>query len=77
MNPLHFGPRSTLPVLMINGEHDLGMPLETLIKPMFNIQGAPVKDKVLKLFKSGHVPPINENIIETLEWYDRYLGPVK
>jgi len=26
---------------------------------------------------SGHIPPRNELIKETLEWLDRYLGPVE
>jgi hypothetical protein len=28
------------------------------------------------LFESGHVPPFPDVVRETLDWLDRYLGPV-
>jgi len=29
------------------------------------------------LFDSGHLPPRDEIIKETLDWFDRYVGPAK
>ena len=40
--------------------------------------GAPEKDKRPTLRRRGHVPPnMRMTIKETLDWYERYLGPVK
>ncbi len=47
---------------------------------MFRLLGAPERDKRLILWDGGHVPPNGQimiNIKETLDWFDRYLGPVK
>jgi serine/threonine protein kinase len=77
VNPLHFGARSRVPVLLINGRFDFDAPVETSIIPMFRLQGAPEQDKRLTLLHCGHVPPMDDIIRETLDWLDRYLGPVK
>jgi len=37
----------------------------------------PSKDKRLALFDAGHLPDRNDIIKETLDWLDKYLGPVK
>ena len=39
--------------------------------------GAPEKDKRHVLFDCGHIPPWNGVIRESLDWLDRYLGPVQ
>jgi hypothetical protein len=44
---------------------------------MLRFQGAPDADKRLVLFEGGHVPPMNEVVRVTLDWLDRYLGPVE
>lgn len=77
VNPIHFAPRSRLPVLMINGRYDFMFPVATSIVPMFRLQGAPEKDKRLALFDYGHLPPLNEVIRETLDWLDHHLGAVQ
>ena len=77
VNPLHFCPRSKMPVLMINGRFDFYAPVETSLEPMFQLMGAPEKDKRLALFDSGHIPHMNDIIRETLDWLDRYLGLVE
>jgi formylglycine-generating enzyme required for sulfatase activity len=76
VNPLNFLPRSRVPILMINGRYDFTLPLETSVKPMFKFLGTQEKDKRLALFDGDHIPPINDVIRETLNWLDRYLGPV-
>jgi hypothetical protein len=52
------------------------IPLETVIRPTFELLGTPEEDKNLLLFDTDHIPPRNEFIKETLSWLDRYLGPV-
>jgi dipeptidyl aminopeptidase/acylaminoacyl peptidase len=75
--PQNFAPRVTVPTLMINGRADFQAPVETNIRPMFDMLGTPDKDKRLVLLEGGHVPGSpNEVIREVLGWLDLYLGPV-
>jgi predicted esterase len=74
--PWNFAPRVTVPTLIINGRRDFGLPYETSQLPMLRLLGTPEADKRLVALDSGHVPPWNEVIRETLDWLDRYLGPV-
>ncbi len=50
---------------------------EASIKPMFALLGTPDEHRELKLYDTDHIPPKNEFIKDTLEWLDRYLGPVE
>jgi eukaryotic-like serine/threonine-protein kinase len=77
IDPVNFASRVTVPVLMINGRYDFGIPLNTLQLPLFRLLGSSSNDKRHALFDSGHIPPLNEIIKETLDWFDRYLGAVK
>jgi len=45
--PLNLIPRSTVPVLMLNGRNDFTAPIETMIRPMFAFQGAQPEHKKL------------------------------
>jgi len=75
--PQNFAPRSTVPTLMVNGRRDFRAPVETNIRPMFDLLGTPPEHKRLALLEGGHVPASpNEVIREVLDWLDRYLGPV-
>jgi hypothetical protein len=69
--------RVKVPTLMLNGRYDSIFPYETAIKPMFDMMGTPDEHKELKLYETDHVPPKNDFIRDTLEWLDKYLGPVK
>jgi len=77
-DPFNFLPRFRVPTLIIGGRYDFIFPLETSMGPMFRLLGAPEGDKRLALWEGGHVPP-NDRIVlkEELDWFDRYLGPVK
>ena len=77
VDPINFAPRVTIPVLMVNGRYDFDTPLNTSQRPLFRWLGTLPKDKRNALFDTGHVPPRNEIIKETLDWLDRYLGPAK
>ena len=73
---LNYAPRVRVPVLMINGRYDFTEPFETSQQPLFRLLGSPAKDKKHVVFDSGHVPPWPDVVRETLDWLDRYLGPV-
>jgi serine/threonine protein kinase len=76
--PQNFAPRSTVPTLMINGRKDFNAPVETNIRPMFDMLGTPAEHKRLVLLDGGHVPvSVNDVIREVLDWLDLYLGPVE
>jgi formylglycine-generating enzyme required for sulfatase activity/dienelactone hydrolase/predicted Ser/Thr protein kinase len=77
VDAFHFAPRSRAPTLMVNGRDDLAFPLETSQIPLFRLLGAAEKDKRHFVVEGGHAPLNQEVIRETLEWLDRYLGPVK
>jgi serine/threonine protein kinase/dienelactone hydrolase len=76
-DPLNFAPRVTIPILMINGKYDFDTPLNSCQIPLFRSFGTPAKDKRSAAFDAGHIVPRNEMIKETLDWLDRYLGPVR
>jgi dienelactone hydrolase len=74
---INFLPRVTQPVLMLNGKYDMFFPVETSQKPMFNFLGTPKDDKKIIIYESGHLVPRTDFVKETLQWFDKYLGPVK
>ena len=75
-DPLNFAPRVTAPVLLIAGRDDFRNPLKLSQKPLMRLLGS--KEKRHYVFEGGHVPPRQQEVIrETLEWFDRYLGPVR
>ena len=71
---INYVTRVKIPTLMLNGRYDMNSPYETTAKPMFDLLGTP---KEQKLYDSDQYIPRNELIKETLNWLDRYLGPVK
>jgi dienelactone hydrolase len=77
IDPINFAPRVKIPVLMINGRYDFTAPLETCQEPVFRLLGSPSGAKKHLVFDGGHVPPWIPTFRETLNWFDRFLGPVK
>jgi dienelactone hydrolase len=73
----NFLPRVKTPVLMVNGRFDHFFPVESSQLPFFRGFGTPEKDKRHVIYETGHSPPRKELIKESLDWFDRYLGPVK
>jgi dienelactone hydrolase len=73
---VNFAPRVAVPVLMLNGRLDFQNPYETLQKPLFRWLGVAEPNKRHVLFETGHLPPVQDLMRETLSWLDRYLGPV-
>jgi cephalosporin-C deacetylase-like acetyl esterase len=74
---VNLAPRVTIPTLMLNGRYDFVFPVETSQKPMFDFLGTPREQKEYVLYDTAHNVPRNEMIKETLNWFDRYLGPVR
>ena len=65
-----------IPVLMLNGKYDFIFPYESTVKPMFDLLGTPEQNKKLVLYETDHFVPKSEIIKETLNWLDKYFGPV-
>ncbi|OGD18188.1 MAG: hypothetical protein A2W03_00445 [Candidatus Aminicenantes bacterium RBG_16_63_16] len=73
---VNFAPRIKIPILMLSGKYDLAFPVETGIKPLFQMFGTPEKDKILKLYETSHSVWLrNEVIKDELDFLDKYLGP--
>lgn len=75
IEPLNFAPRVQIPTLMLNGRDDFMFPVNSSQLPLFRLLGVPEPQKRHVLFDSGHVPPTNAVVKESLDWLDRYLGP--
>jgi serine/threonine protein kinase/formylglycine-generating enzyme required for sulfatase activity/cephalosporin-C deacetylase-like acetyl esterase len=74
---LNFAPRVRIPTLMLNGRYDFFNPLETSQLRMFRLLGTSEQHKRHVLYETSHSIPRLELIKETLDWLDRYLGPVR
>jgi pimeloyl-ACP methyl ester carboxylesterase len=72
----NYAPRVRMPVLMINGRYDFSHPFGTSQLPLFRALGTPAAKKRHVVLDGGHVPPWPDVVRETLDWLDRYLGPV-
>jgi dienelactone hydrolase len=77
IDPIHYLPRITTPVLMLNGKYDFYFPYETSQLPFFELIGTRKEDKRLLAYEMSHIVPRTDLIKETLAWLDRYLGPVE
>ncbi|HZW88904.1 MAG TPA: SUMF1/EgtB/PvdO family nonheme iron enzyme, partial [Myxococcaceae bacterium] len=75
-DPLNFLPRVKIPTLMLSGRYDATFPYETSQVPMFRWLGTPPGLKRQTVSEAGHFVPQDQLIKETVDWYDRYLGPV-
>ena len=76
-DPMNFAPHVRVPTILLNGRYDSMFPLDTCQEPLFHALGTPPQNKRLVLFDSGHSPPETPKMKETLDWLDKYLGPVK
>jgi eukaryotic-like serine/threonine-protein kinase len=73
----NFAPRVRQPVLILSGRYDYIFPEQRSQLPFFERLGTPAPQKRRVAYDSGHNLPANEMIRETLDWFDRYLGPVQ
>jgi eukaryotic-like serine/threonine-protein kinase len=77
VDQINFAPRVKVPVLMLNGRFDFIFPTASSQEQMFRLLGTPPEHKRRVVYETGHDIPRTEMIKETLNWLDRYLGPVK
>jgi formylglycine-generating enzyme required for sulfatase activity/predicted esterase len=77
VDPFNYVHRVKIPTLMLNGKFDATFPYETSQKPLFELLGTSPENKRIFTYESGHFVPRDELIKETLNWLDKYLGPVK
>ena len=75
VDAINFAPRVTIPVLQLSGRYDYTFPEETSSVPFFQALGTRSDQKRRIVYDTGHNLPPNESIRETLDWFDRYLGP--
>lgn len=74
--PFNYFPRVTQPVLMLNGRWDIDSP-PAAQQRMLELLGTPADQKKQLLFEAGHGNlPRFQVEHATLDWFDRYLGPV-
>jgi dienelactone hydrolase len=77
VEPINFLPHIKVPVLMLNGQYDHYFPVETAQRPMFRLLGTPPDRKRQVISEGGHFVPRTQLVQETLDWLDRYFGPVE
>jgi dienelactone hydrolase len=77
IQPINYLGRIKIPTLMLNGKYDMSFSYELSVKPMFDLLGTPPDQKELILYLCDHIIPRTEFIKETLNWFDKYLGPVQ
>jgi eukaryotic-like serine/threonine-protein kinase len=76
VDDINYLPHVRAPVLMLNGRHDNTFPLETAVRPMYDLLGTPPEQKRNVVAEGVHYVPRTVFMGETLDWLDRYLGPV-
>jgi predicted esterase len=74
---INYVSRVTIPILMLHGRYDANVSFDHAAKPMFDLLGTAEKDKKLIVYETDHIIPPNELIKESLNWLDRYFGPVE
>jgi hypothetical protein len=63
---------------MLNGRYDEGFPIDASARPLLRWLGTPDADKKLVIFEAGHADfPRRDEVRETLDWLDKYLGAVR
>lgn len=76
VSKINFAPRMTTPTLMLNGRYNTFYPVETRVKPLFQMLGTADADKRLETFDSGQFIPQKQLTQRTIEWLEKYLGTV-
>jgi len=77
VDPINFAPRITVPTLMLSGRYDFSYPSASSQEPMFRLLGTPVEHKRRIIYEAAHDIPRHDLIRDSLDWLDRYLGPVR
>ncbi len=72
---VNYLPRVITPVVQFNGVYDTDFRFETSAVPYFELLGTPSEHKKHVAASTTHFVPRPIVVGETLDWYDRYLGP--
>jgi cephalosporin-C deacetylase-like acetyl esterase len=73
---INYVTRIKIPILMLNGKYDSFFPYETTVLPFLNLLGTPKENKKCIVYETDHNVPPDEMVKETLNWLDKYFGPV-
>jgi dienelactone hydrolase len=77
ISPANFAPAVTIPVLLVNGRDDFRNPPASRDR-FLALLGTPAADKQQVALEGGHFPQdIRSLVRHTLDWFDKYLGPVR
>lgn len=77
-DPNVFWARVEQPTLIINGRYDPLRPQHYVLEPLVNLLATPDEHKKSILYESAHWPlPRFQMMQDSLDWLDRYLGPVE
>ena len=74
---INYVSRIRIPTLMLNGKYDMAFLYDVEVKPMFDFLGTPEEHKRLRVYDTDHFIPRTELIRESLDWLDKYFGPVR
>jgi eukaryotic-like serine/threonine-protein kinase len=77
VDPINFLPRIKIPTIMLNAKYDQIFPTATSQKPFFRLLGTQPDRKRYVVYEGGHILPRTQLIRESMNWLDKYLGPVK
>ena len=76
-SPTNFAPAVKIPVLLVNGRQDFRAPAAARER-FIALLGTPAAHKKELALEGGHFPQDIRGIVRhTLDWFDKYLGPVK
>ena len=77
VDPFNFAPRVKMPTLLLSGRFDFDYQTDSQQVPFFRMLGTPDAQKRRVVYDTGHNIPRTELVRETLDWLDRYVGPVR
>jgi serine/threonine protein kinase/formylglycine-generating enzyme required for sulfatase activity/dienelactone hydrolase len=77
VDPINYISRVKVPTLIFSGKYDLKFPYETSAKPFFDLLGTPKEHKFHKVYPGDHFVNDVDYLRDTLDFLDKYLGPVK
>jgi hypothetical protein len=74
---VNYLPRVKTPVLQFNGVYDTDFRFETSAVPFFELLGTSAEHKKHVAGPTSHFVPRPVVVGESLDWFDKYLGPAK
>ena len=64
-----------IPMLLLGGRYDPDYTFEQQ-QAFYDFLGTPESDKERKVYESTHYIPRKDSVNESLNWLDKYFGPV-